>query len=119
MQKNKIVGQRLKYKKCRWKEMDLIKAEKMRRAARNPASSDYSSAPHEIGALEQGQNLQDSILSMKGNISSSNDPGQLKQDMNDLLIRGAEGIGAGRLVGMEDTETLELLDRTTRRRLAQ
>ena len=68
--------------------MDAIKAERARRGPTN--------AGFEAGQLESTQ-----AKASEGTI--------------DELITGAEIAGAGRLIGLEDEETIELLSRTLQR----
>ena len=84
-------------------QMDPIKAERMRRGAPKPTNENefgfIADAPHPVGQLESSQSIDNMTT-------------------NEQLIAGAKLFGAGRLIGLEDDETLELVSRTVRRQAA-
>lgn len=68
-------------------------------------------SPNAIAAqmpLEQRQSVHNSVLAESKNYSGSNDLQQIKHDMNETLIRGAELLDAGRSAGLNDDQTLQV-----------
>ena len=68
-------------------------------------------------SLENNQELHNEIISAMGNNAASNDPQQMKMNMNNNLIKAAEHLAAGRQLGLEDDVTLQLVARKYRRNL--
>jgi len=58
-------------------------------------------------SLEDQQFQHDQFQANKNNISASNDPAQLKHDMNEMLITGAKALLNGREAGLNDDETMD------------
>lgn len=58
--------------------------------------------------LEANQSLHNTFNAASRNISGSNDLAQMKHDMNEQLIRGAEMMNAGRSAGLNDDQTLQV-----------
>lgn len=62
-------------------------------------------------SLEGQQYQHDRFLANKGNASASNDPQQIKSDLTEMLIRGAQVAVKGREAGLGLDETFEHLTR--------
>lgn len=65
--------------------------------------------------LEFSQGRHNGVTTNIGNASGSNDPKQVPNDANDVLIKGAELAGAGRSLGLSEEETLAATSRQYRR----
>lgn len=69
--------------------------------------------------LESKQLLHNRIISDSSNISPSNNPEQVAQDVkkrrNQELLAGAAGLAAGQTLGLDTETTLKLISRETRR----
>lgn len=69
--------------------------------------------------LESKQLLHNRIISDSSNISPSNNPEQIAQDVkkrrNEELLAGAAGLAAGQTLGLDTETTLKLISRETRR----
>ena len=59
-----------------------------------------------MSTLEFNGGLNNRRIVTTGNITASNDPAQLKHDLNEQLIKGAEVLAAGDLLGMPKDEAL-------------
>ena len=66
-------------------------------------------------ALEDRQQMHNSVITAVGNTSASNDHNQHKHDSNSKLIKSAEAFAAGRTLGMSEEETLAAMSRQLRR----
>lgn len=58
-------------------------------------------------SLEDQQFQHDRFQANKSNISASNDPAQLKHDMNEMLIKGAQMMVQGKNAGLNHEETMD------------
>ena len=65
--------------------------------------------------LEFLQGKHNGVVTNSGNNSASNDPKQIPNDANELLIKGAQKAAAGRELGMTEEETLAATSRQFRR----
>lgn len=59
------------------------------------------------------QKLHHSYLSNQHNVSGSNDPQQVPNDITEQLIKGAQAFAEGRRLGMSDDDVLKELYRNT------
>jgi len=66
-------------------------------------------------ALEDNQAIQNRIIAAAGNNSAGGGIDQLKQDLNNRLIKSAEAFAAGKTLGMSEEETLAMMSRELRR----
>jgi len=66
-------------------------------------------------ALEDLQRNQNRVITQQGNISASNDPKQIKHDLNEKYIKGALKLAAGEILGFDEEETLAVISRMMRR----
>lgn len=64
-------------------------------------------------SLERMQKLHHSYLSNQHNVSGSNDPQQVPNDITEQLIKGAQAFAEGRRLGMSDDDVLKELYRNT------
>ena len=60
-----------------------------------------------MSTLEFNGGLNNRRIVTTGNITASNDPAQLKHDLNEQLIKGAEVLAAGDLLGMPKDEAMK------------
>ena len=60
-----------------------------------------------MSTLEFNGGLNNRRIVTTGNITASNDPAQLKHDLNEQLIKGAEVLAAGDLLGMPKDEAIK------------
>ena len=60
-----------------------------------------------MSTLEFNGGLNNRRIVTTGNITASNDPAQLKHDLNETLIKGAEVLAAGDLLGIPKDEAME------------
>ena len=65
--------------------------------------------------LERSQAAHNGVISNIGNASASNDPKQIPNDANDLLIKGAQIAAAAEQLGLSEEETLAAVSRQARR----
>ena len=65
--------------------------------------------------LERSQAAHNGVISNIGNSSASNDPKQIPNDANDLLIKGAQVAAAAQELGLSEEETLAAVSRQARR----
>ena len=65
--------------------------------------------------LERSQAAHNGVISNIGNSSASNDPKQIPNDANDLLIKGAQVAAAAQELGLSEEETLAAVSRQQRR----
>ena len=65
--------------------------------------------------LERSQAAHNGVISSIGNSSASNDPKQIPNDANDLLIKGAQVAAAAQELGLSEEETLAAVSRQARR----
>ena len=65
--------------------------------------------------LEFLQGKHNGVTSNSANASASNDPKQIPNDANEVLIKGAQLAGAGRTLGLSEEETLAATSRQYRR----
>ena len=66
-------------------------------------------------SLENSQAAHNGVISNLGNSSASNDPKQIPNDANALLIKGAQIAAAGQQLGLSEEETLAAVSRQQRR----
>ena len=66
-------------------------------------------------SLEFVQGRNNGFRVAAGNTSASNDPAQMPNDANELLIKGASAAAAGRELGLSEEETLKAVSRQYRR----
>lgn len=58
-------------------------------------------------SLEQNQELHNAFISNSHNISGSNDPKQIPNDITEQLIRGAQVAARGKELGYTTEETID------------
>ena len=65
------------------------------------------------------QQLHNGVIVSVGNSSASNDPKQIPNDANDLLMKGAAALAAGRTLGLSEEEVLAAVSRQARADMRQ
>ncbi len=66
-------------------------------------------------SLEENQRQHLQTQAMFKNSSSSNDPEQMKADLNEMLIRGAGIMGNARELGLSDEMAVDIFSEQARR----